>query len=178
MTRCIALLRGINVGRARRLAMADLRRIVLDLGASEVATVLNSGNVVMTAPRSRVATLASAMSAALAGHSGFEVPVVVVTADELDAVIAANTLVEATQVPDRLLVAFASASRALAPARVLLERDWTPEALTLARRAAYLWCAEGVLASRLLPAFTRATGGVATARNWSTVLKLQRLARG
>ena len=64
MTRCIALLRGINVGRARRLAMADLRRIVLDLGASEVATVLNSGNVVMTAPRSRVATLASAMSAA------------------------------------------------------------------------------------------------------------------
>jgi uncharacterized protein (DUF1697 family) len=43
-----ALLRGINVGRAKRVAMADLRSLVEDLGYGEVGTLLNSGNVVFT----------------------------------------------------------------------------------------------------------------------------------
>jgi uncharacterized protein (DUF1697 family) len=46
MTECVALLRGINVGRAKRVAMADLRDLVAGLGHANVRTVLNSGNVV------------------------------------------------------------------------------------------------------------------------------------
>ncbi|HSB56165.1 MAG TPA: DUF1697 domain-containing protein, partial [Gemmatimonadales bacterium] len=49
--RCVALLRGINVGRAKRIAMADLRTVFERLGYGEVRTLLNSGNVVFTAPR-------------------------------------------------------------------------------------------------------------------------------
>ena len=51
MTRCIAFLRGINVGRAKRIAMADLRALIEGLGFSEVRTLLNSGNVVFDATR-------------------------------------------------------------------------------------------------------------------------------
>jgi uncharacterized protein (DUF1697 family) len=48
--RRVALLRGINVGRAKRVAMADLRELVESLGYREVRTLLNSGNVVFTVP--------------------------------------------------------------------------------------------------------------------------------
>jgi uncharacterized protein (DUF1697 family) len=44
--RYIALIRGINVGRAKRVAMADLRKLVEELGYDDVRSVLNSGNVV------------------------------------------------------------------------------------------------------------------------------------
>lgn len=46
----VALLRGINVGRVNRIAMADLRQIAVHLGYTEVATYLQSGNVVFTQP--------------------------------------------------------------------------------------------------------------------------------
>ena len=46
----VALLRGINVGTAKRVAMADLRGVMTGLGYSDVRTLLNSGNLVFTAP--------------------------------------------------------------------------------------------------------------------------------
>ena len=50
MSRHVALLRGINVGKAKRIAMADLKTLMERLGYREVRTLLNSGNVVFTAP--------------------------------------------------------------------------------------------------------------------------------
>ena len=41
----IALLQGVNVGKHKRIAMADLKRIVIDAGGEHPATVANSGNV-------------------------------------------------------------------------------------------------------------------------------------
>ena len=49
--RKVALLRGINVGRSARIAMADLRACTEDAGCTEVRTVLATGNVVLTDPR-------------------------------------------------------------------------------------------------------------------------------
>src|ERR1043165_9069038 len=48
MPRYVALFRGINVGKAKRIAMADLRALLVELGYSRVATLLNSGNVVFS----------------------------------------------------------------------------------------------------------------------------------
>ena len=47
MTRYVALLRGINVGRNKRIAMADLRSLCEGLGFEHVRTLLQSGNVVL-----------------------------------------------------------------------------------------------------------------------------------
>ena len=54
-TKQVVLIRGINVGRAKRVAMADLRSLVEDLGYKDVRTLLNSGNVIFTASGSTVA---------------------------------------------------------------------------------------------------------------------------
>ena len=177
MTRCIALLRGINVGRAKRIAMADLRRLVESLGHTEVQTLLNSGNVVFEAKRAVPTRLATALSAEIARGLGLEVPVVVLSAAELDAAIERNPLLAQAVDASRHLLAFAGESAALDPARALLARPWAPDALAVDGRVAYLWCAAGVLDSPLSQAFARATGSAATARNWATVLKLQAAAR-
>ncbi len=170
MTTCVALLRGVNVGRAKRVAMADLRRLMEELGFSAVRTVLNSGNVVFDARAADAAGIAARVEAGIERRFGFSAAVVVLTARELREVVAGNTLAAAD--PSRLLVAFAATPAALAPARVLLSEPWAPGAFALRRRAAYLWCPQGVIASRVMQRFAKATGDAATARNWATVLKL------
>ncbi len=177
-TTCVALLRGVNVGRAKRVAMADLRRLMEDLGFSAVRTVLNSGNVVFDASAADAAAIAARVEAGIEGRFGFSAAVVVVTAGELREVVAENTLAPRASDPSRLLVAFAATPAALAPAAALLSEPWAPEAFALGRRAAYLWCPQGVIASRVMQRFAKATGDAATARNWATVLKLMAAVEG
>jgi uncharacterized protein (DUF1697 family) len=69
-------------------------------------------------------------------------------------------------------VAFVAQPAVLERAGPLLREAWAPDALAVGRRAAYLWCADGVLDSRLSQAFGRQFGEDTTTRNWSTVLKL------
>ena len=57
MSTCIALIRGINVGKNKRLAMADLREMMADLGHTNVRTLLNSGNVVFQSKNSNSAKI-------------------------------------------------------------------------------------------------------------------------
>jgi uncharacterized protein (DUF1697 family) len=173
MATCIALLRGVNVGRAKRLAMADLRDLVEGLGHTSVRTLLNSGNVVFDADRVNISKIAQSMEAAIADRFGFAAPVVVLAAGDLAKVILENPLHVAATDPSKYLVAFISSTTCLAKAKPLLAESWTPEALAIGKRAAYVWCANGIIESKLLQAFGRATGGVATTRNWATVLKLR-----
>jgi uncharacterized protein (DUF1697 family) len=173
MTTCIALLRGVNVGRAKRLAMADLRKLVEGLGHTNVRTLLNSGNVVFDAHRVNVSKIAQSVEAAITDKFKFAAPVVVLTAADLAGIILENPLHAAATDPSKHLVAFVSSTTSLAKAKPLLAKSWTPEALAIGKRAAYVWCANGIIESKLLQAFGRATGGVATTRNWATVLKLQ-----
>jgi uncharacterized protein (DUF1697 family) len=167
----VALLRGINVGKAKRIAMADLRELFGELGHRDVRTLLASGNVIFRTTQSSPGKLSAGIEAAIEQRFGFRVAVVVLTADELAAIVA-DPPAKAGRDPARLLVAFVGSDPALQSARALLREAWAPEALAVGPRAAYLWCADGILASKLLQAFTRATGDAATTRNWTTVLKL------
>ena len=171
-TRYIALLRGINVGRAKRIAMAELRGIIEELGFTEVHTLLNSGNAVFQGTRALPGRIAKTIEAAIKARFGFSVAVVVLTAEDLSAIVVENELRHAASQPSRFLVAFAAHVSVLDQARPLIKESWTPDAIFVGSKAVYLWCAGGILESRLLKAFTRATGDCATARNWATVLKL------
>ncbi len=172
MPQYIALLRGINVGKAKRIAMADLRALLEKLGYANVRTLLNSGNALFDAPRANAGKLARAIEAAIASRFGFAVPVVAITAAELSGIVAANPLQAVANDPSKYLVAFAADRAALGKVRPLLKQDWTPDALTIRAGAAYLWCARGVIESPLMQAFARAAGDTVTTRNWATVLKL------
>src|SRR6266496_1803101 len=92
MTTCIAFLRGINVGRAKRLPMADLRELVEGLGHPNARTLFNSGNVVFDAHRVNVGKIARSVEVAIADKFGFAVAVVVLTATDLAAIISENPL--------------------------------------------------------------------------------------
>jgi uncharacterized protein (DUF1697 family) len=169
----IALLRGINVGRAKRISMSDLRELLESLGCSDVRTLLNSGNAVFAAPASKVSRLAQNIESALQQRRGFTASTLVISTDELQKIIEHNPLADVATDHSRHLVAFAWDTKALAKAKPLLETDWQPDVLEVGPSAAYLWCASGILESKLLKAFGRATRDTVTTRNWATVLKLQ-----
>ena len=173
--RMVALIRGINVGRAKRVAMADLRALVSDLGYGDVRTLLNSGNVVFAAgvaPDDAAARIEEGLAARL----GVSARVVAFSAEALAAVVAENPLLEVADNPSRLMVSFLLDSADRARLTALEEQDWTPEVLALGAHAAYLWCPEGLRDSPLSRAVNRALGDAVTTRNWSTVLKLHTLA--
>jgi uncharacterized protein (DUF1697 family) len=171
----VALLRGINVGKAKRIAMADLKRLVEGLGHGDVRTLLNSGNVVFEAARPNVARIAASIQASIQRRCGFSAAVTVITGETLDAVVAENPLLAVASDPSRHLIAFASDPKTLLRLMHLAGKPWKPDALSFTPRAAYLWCASGLLDSPLSREFSRQGGLDITARNWATVLKLQAL---
>jgi uncharacterized protein (DUF1697 family) len=171
----VALIRGINVGRAKRVAMADLRAIVEDLGYGDVRTLLNSGNVVFTARGTAARRAAAGIQAGLASRLGVSARVTVLTAAELAVVVAENPLCEVATNPSRLLVTFLNDPACGLRLVPLAQLVWTPEVLALGARVAYVWCPEGLLASRLQDAISRVVGDAATTRNWGTVTKLHAL---
>jgi len=174
-SKLVALIRGINVGRARRVAMADLRGMVEGLGYRDVATLLNSGNVVFTVPGQDRADPGPRIEAGLADRLGVPARVIVLTGSELAAAVAGNPLLELANDPSRLLVGVLADPADRPRLEPLGREDWGEEAFALGPRVAYLWCPGGMLASRLVGAFNRALGDAVTTRNWSTLSKLNAL---
>jgi len=175
--RYVALLRGINVGRAKRVAMADLRGLVEDLGYADVRTHGNSGNVAFSTPGATAGAAARRIELALAERVGVSSRVTVLSAAALEAAVRGNPLLDIAVEPSRLLVAFPADPADLASLAKLARRRWDPEALALGDGVAYLWCPTGILESRVLESVERALGDAVTTRNWSTTTKLLALAR-
>ncbi|MDB5917280.1 MAG: hypothetical protein JWR40_1514 [Massilia sp.] len=174
----IALLRGINVGRAKRIAMADLRTLFEELGFTGVRTVLNSGNVVFGSPALTPAAAAKAIEDALVERIGVVSRVTVLSAHELAAVVAGNRLVGLSTDHARLVTFIVSGEEQrelLARLAPLATQDWAPGALAIGERAAYVWCPTGVLDSAAAAAVGKLLGDATTARNWNTLCKLHAL---
>ena len=177
MKRHVALLRGINVGKAKRIAMADLRATLESLGHANVRTLLNSGNAVFDAARGTPAALAKALRAALLERAALDCEVIVKTAGELAAAIAGHPLRRHANDDARLLVMFVQDAATLDELAPLQAQDWSAEAFALGPHAAWLWCADGVIESRLAKAVGKVLRERGTARNWATVCKLDAMAR-
>jgi len=163
------------VGRAKRVAMADLRALMESLGYGDSRTLLNSGNIVFTAGRGDPSRVGARIERAMSAKLGVSARVIVLTADDFATVVRENALCDVADVPARLLVAFLS--EAADPVRLepLTRQDWRPEVLALGTRAAYLWCPAGMIESRLVQAVGRILGDATTTRNWATVTKLHAL---
>jgi uncharacterized protein (DUF1697 family) len=171
-TRHVALIRGINVGRAKRVAMADLQRLMEKCGYREVRTLLNSGNVVFTSPAAAPSRMGERIQRAMARTLGVSARVAVLTAAAFSTVVEENPLRRVASDPSRLLVVFGGDAEGLKRLRPLTRRDWSPGALGLGRFAAYLWCPDGILAAPLPEEVGRVLGDTSTARNWATVLRI------
>ena len=177
MTRCVALLRGVNVGGRQKIAMADLRAAIIGLGHREVSTYLQSGNAVFAPGTARGDPdgMARDIEAALEREFGLSTRVVVRDGDDVRRVVEANPLAGVATDPARLLVTFLS--RPVDPDRLagLVPATYAPDLFRAGEREVYVWCPEGVRNTRLTHAFFEKVlneGVVATARNWNTVTKL------
>jgi uncharacterized protein (DUF1697 family) len=152
--------------------MADLRSLFEDLGHHDVRTLLNSGNVVFTVNAKSAGGEAPQLEAAIAKRLGVTTRVMVLTAKEVAAAVRENPLASVANDPSRFLIMALKDSKAVAPLKPLLKDNWRPEALALGRRVAYLWCANGILDSRLWASASRVLKDAGTARNLATMTKL------
>ncbi|MGA8035722.1 MAG: DUF1697 domain-containing protein [Candidatus Acidiferrales bacterium] len=174
--RCVALLRGINLGPHKRMSMKDLVVVFEKCGCSEVTTYIQSGNVAFTAPVGGID--AAILETHIAKRFGFEAPVVLRTTEELEAVIAANPYPKCDQDKDRPHVSFL-ADLPLAENVALLDPMRSPgDSFTVLGREVYLLFPTGLannkLTSQYLDSRLKTMG---TARNWRTVLALAEMAR-
>ncbi len=168
MSTYIALLRAVNVGGTGKLPMADLRALCEKAGFRDVRTYIASGNVVfssdLTAPKALVT-----LESALAKRLGIATQVLIRTADELEAVIAANPFPEAE--PNRLIVVFLSKEEPLSAID-----DWKipgGERIALVGRELFIHYTDGMGQSKLkVPFADQGTG-----RNLNTVRALLAMAR-
>ena len=155
--------------------MADLRDVVNGLGYEDVRTLLQSGNVVLTAkesPNSR-AQLEQEIERVL----GMDVKVVVRTRDELAKAIEADPFGDAVDKPSWYQVTFLAAKPAAKVVRDLEGEDFAPEQVAVRGREIYAWHPSGMNKSRLAKVLSaKDLGVVATARNWNTVTKLLAIA--
>jgi uncharacterized protein (DUF1697 family) len=175
----IALFRGINVGKAKRIAMADLRTMFESLGFASVRTLLNSGNVVFDAGRSTATANAKRIADALIEHTGIAANTVVLTAKDLDAAIAENPFTARIDDPSRMLLGFMTAGADRGPLKALVDGAAKDEAVALIARTLYLWCPHGILESKVAETLVGPKcQHLVTTRNWATVRKLQTIAAG
>jgi uncharacterized protein (DUF1697 family) len=183
----VALLRGINVGGRNKVPMAELREVVASLGHAGVSTYIQSGNVLFSTGETDAGKLAAALEAAISERFGLWAAVVVLSRDELAAVLAANPYPDEPD-PRRVHVVFLNAE----PPQDLLDRIAAAESAAAAKgsrdtvqaagQALYVHTPDGfgtselaqVLLSRILspPARQKKPALTATARNWATVTKL------
>jgi uncharacterized protein (DUF1697 family) len=184
----VALLRGINVGGRNRVAMADLREVVLGLGHTEVATYIQSGNVVFTSEEADTATIAAALERAIAEHLGVQPKVIVLTRAELAQVVADNPFPDEPNprwvhaifrngplAPDQLAAVAAGQQRA--------QDQGSDDEVRVIGTTLFLHTPGGFGRSELAAQLTRLGGSrtaeaAGTARNWATVNRLLALCDG
>jgi uncharacterized protein (DUF1697 family) len=172
VTTYVVLLRGVNLGRNRRLAMADLRRWLADLGYENVRTHLQSGNVVLDSDR-KPAEVQKQIEKRLREETGADIRCLVRTHDDLQRVVDGNPFEGIATDPAKFLVAFLAEPAKKARLATLDPADYEPERWHIGQREIYLWHANGINQSKLGNELNdRNLGVMATARNWNTVLKL------
>jgi uncharacterized protein (DUF1697 family) len=186
-TRYAALLRGVNVGGNKKIAMADLRLLLTGLGHGDVKTLLQSGNAVFTADSADAPAVAAMVEAALAADLGLVSRVLLRSGPQMAAIVAANPFPSAEEEPSKHLVQFLFEPVTDADRELLAGLDpagFAPEDYRVGERVIYFRHLPSISDSKLGVAYPKylaaaypkvAARPVMTGRNWNTVRKLAEL---
>jgi uncharacterized protein (DUF1697 family) len=176
MARQIALLRGINIGSKKRVAMPRLREVLTEHGYRHVKTYVQSGNVVLTgkgSPRK----LEKELEKLIADEFGFDVAVIVRTRDQLADVVKREPFGDVVDNPKRYQVSFLSGKLTAEQVAELEGLCRGPERVAFSGQEVYAWHPDGAARSELWNRLAgKGLGVTATSRNWNTVLALLALA--
>lgn len=176
--RYIAFLRGINVGSGRKVPMADLKKLCESLGLKNVQTYIQSGNLVFElAQPEPISELEARLQKAFSETFGFEIPVLIRTAEEWAESVAQNPFLKEENADiDRLHL---TCLKEL-PSPGLVEKiktfQFLPDRYEIIGRDVFIFCAAGYGTSKLVNSFFESKLKTpATTRNWKTVMKLNEM---
>lgn len=177
MSKCVALLRGINVGGKNKIAMAGLRDMFCDLGLTEVQTLLQSGNVVFRPDRRSNPALEKLLESATQDRFSIDIDYCIRTESEWRKIVSKNPFSkEAGSDPSHLVIMYLKQSTTAKSVKQLQATMSGPERVRGDGRELYFYYPAGIGTSKLTNAvIEKAIGTRGTARNWNTVMKLARL---
>ena len=172
----VVLLRGINVGGHNRVPMTELRDALDRAGFEAVRTYIQSGNVLLDGGGRAEAAVVSDVEAVMADRFQLPTPVVARPVEQWSGILAANPFPEAVSEPKFLHVSLCDRAPAAAAVDRFDAGRYAPDHVAVAGRQLYLWYPNGSGRSKLTGAvLERALAVTTTARNWSTMLKLDDL---
>jgi uncharacterized protein (DUF1697 family) len=172
----VALFSGINVGGNRIVKMAELRSFFAELGFRDVATYVQSGNVVFRSAKGDAATLAKQLEAAFEKKWGFHSRIMVRDLGWFERLVAENPYPEVAGEPTKLHAYVLERSPTADEVARLAEKCTGPERFEIRGDVLYLHAPEGLGKSVFANLIPRTLKVPATARNWRTVLMLLAMA--
>ena len=173
--RYLALFRGINVGGKHLVPMKALCQYMRDMGCSEVVSYIQSGNLLFNHPSQSQAELEQALAALVEQHFGFLPMVLVLSQEQFNQVVANNPFTALVRQPKDLQVFF-FAQHPPAPALDKLDQlKAASEDFALIERAFYLHAPDGIGRSKLVTKLEKYLGLAGTARNFNTIIQLEKL---
>lgn len=154
--------------------MARLRSAFEALGFKSVKTLIQSGNVVFTAPRALESALCRRIEAKLSKEFGFPIPVIVRTADEVKTIVSSNPLLKQKGINvSRLHIIFLAEEPPAEALKKVESLALPSEQFRCVGRDLYLYLPDGFARTKLTPGvFDKSLAVSATARNWNTMTKL------
>lgn len=173
MDKYIALLRGINVGGKNILPMKELVPIIESMGARDVSTYIQSGNVVFTSAIAQREHWCEKLTQKVQELKGFSPQLLLLSKADLNRAIENNPF----PVDDpKSLHFFFLAQDPVRDKLVELEKiKVDTERYHLKERIFYLYTPDGFGRSKLAERVEKILGVPTTARNWNSIVKLAQL---
>ena len=173
---CLALLRGINVGGKRKIPMKDLAEVFVQAGCSSVETYIQSGNVIFSANRTTSENLSDVLKTKIEDRFGFQVPVVLRTADQLEQTVRNNPFLKNGSDEETLHVLFLADLPHPDCVNALDPNRSSPDEFIVCGQEIYLRLPGGVAGTKLTNQyFDSKLRTIGTMRNWRTVTTLLEL---
>jgi uncharacterized protein (DUF1697 family) len=175
MASYVSLFRGINVGGHRLVPMSKLKDLHESLGLGDVATYIQSGNVIFTSDEPNISLLPGRIEATFAARFGFHSDVIVRSAADLATIVANNPFAnQPTKETKWVMVMFLATPPTSTAEKELMRTYSGPEEFRVVDREMYIYYPTGSGRSKLTGTLIeKKLETVGTARNWNTVLKLQ-----
>jgi uncharacterized protein (DUF1697 family) len=169
----VALLRGINVGGKTMISMPNLRAMLASMGFENIATYVQSGNVVLDSSDRDAEAVSDAIEKRIAESFGLSISVLMRTPAELTEIASSNPFLGRETDPLKLHIVFLSDKPPAAAVKELDPKRSPPDEFSVLGREIYLHLPNGAGRSKLtIDYFEKRLGVRATARNWRTLNKL------
>lgn len=175
----IALLRGINVSGHKKIKMADLKAMLVNIGFEDVVTYIQSGNVIFKSDKKNIAGLEEEIKKCIADTFGFDVPVLIKTKIEIAAILQESPYTKTEDLEaNRIYYVLLHDQPELEYIANLTQEDYPNELFSIGKNCVYLNCINGAGKAKLTNnIIERKLKVSATTRNHRTMLKLLELSQ-